>query len=550
MKKLLLTLIAVFTASVSFAQTELLTNGSFEEWTDGVPTGWLIAKSGENTAGSNVNVAQSTGAKEGTYAVAMTNKTASYSKPQNGRIASEPLKLKAGTYTYTVYLRAGDEAGAASRIGYVPLDATGKPGTYEYSKNENGFSLPDTLTTEWFKKTQEFTLSATTSVCLVVMHSKNYADKTVLVDAASLTTTDGGIDESGDDIPDTPEDASTIAEILAMTSGTASIGATVYAVSKNGFVIGDGTGFMYVYKYDSGISVGDVISITDGPLSVYGGFTQFNNPDVEVTGSATPTYPAIVEMDGAALDAWYTTPVIQYAKVVGTLTISGNYYNLAVEGASSAVASLVGPTADVLAEGVTNNSKVTVEGFAMYTSGSKYVNFICTKVTIDEAGETKDITNTPETAYTTTEAKEIIDGGLGLEQRVYVKGTVSQIGVEKDGEMTDLPGNEYKNATYFITDGTTEIEVYHGRYIENTDFTSADQLAVGDEVIVYGMLQKYKETYEILQDNYIYSLNGETNGISSVKSAQQDGAIYDLSGRRVAKAVKGIYIMNGKKFVK
>ena len=44
----------------------------------------------------------------------------------------------------------------------------------------------------------------------------------------------------------------------------------------------------------------------------------------------------------------------------------------------------------------------------------------------------------------------------------------------------------------------------------------------------------------------------ETVGIGSVTNddsvnGEQNGAIYDLSGRRVEKAVKGIYIQNGKK---
>jgi hypothetical protein len=43
-----------------------------------------------------------------------------------------------------------------------------------------------------------------------------------------------------------------------------------------------------------------------------------------------------------------------------------------------------------------------------------------------------------------------------------------------------------------------------------------------------------------------------TNGITSIANGQlpMDNAIYDLSGRRVQKATKGIYIQNGKKFIR
>ncbi len=51
----------------------------------------------------------------------------------------------------------------------------------------------------------------------------------------------------------------------------------------------------------------------------------------------------------------------------------------------------------------------------------------------------------------------------------------------------------------------------------------------------------------------VFGNNGETTGIEGIESAagNADAPVYDLSGRRVAKAVKGIYIQNGKKiFVK
>lgn len=162
------------------------------------------------------------------------------------------------------------------------------------------------------------------------------------------------------------------------------------------------------------------------------------------------------------------------------------------------------------------------------------------------------IENTPETAYTTTKAVELIDAGQGLSAKVYVKGKITRLGVENSsGDLVDLPGNSYGNATYFITDGTTEFEIYRGYFLGNEKFTAEDQIKVGDEVIVYGQLTKYKETYEMAQGSYIYSLNGAT-GIRSIDNGKQsmDNAIFDLSGRRVEKVQKGIYIMNGRKVVK
>ena len=124
---------------------------------------------------------------------------------------------------------------------------------------------------------------------------------------------------------------------------------------------------------------------------------------------------------------------------------------------------------------------------------------------IDYGGEVTpevDITNTPETAYTVTEAINLIEAGEGLSAKVYVKGTVSPDNLSIS--------TSYGNATYYITDGTNTLEVFRGYYLQNEKFTSEDQLQDGDEVIVYGQLTDYNGTKEFTSGNYLYSLNGKT----------------------------------------
>ena len=49
-------------------------------------------------------------------------------------------------------------------------------------------------------------------------------------------------------------------------------------------------------------------------------------------------------------------------------------------------------------------------------------------------------------------------------------------------------------------------------------------------------------------NTYGYRFDGEnTTGIETIETSAQDNVIYDLTGRRVEKAVKGLYIVNGKK---
>ena len=102
-----------------------------------------------------------------------------------------------------------------------------------------------------------------------------------------------------------------------------------------------------------------------------------------------------------------------------------------------------------------------------------------------------DISNTEATAYTVEEAWTLIDDiNSDLSKEVYVKGIVSEI-VEAFSE-------QYGNITYNIsTDGTTEsnqLKVYRGKSFNGDKFTSADDIKVGDKVVVYGKLTKYNNT--------------------------------------------------------
>lgn len=97
-------------------------------------------------------------------------------------------------------------------------------------------------------------------------------------------------------------------------------------------------------------------------------------------------------------------------------------------------------------------------------------------------------------------------------EQVYVKGIVASI--------TEIAQGNYGNATYTISDdgtGNDVFTVYRSKNLGNTNFTSADQLAVGDEVVVVGKVVNYNgRTPEFVQNaSYLYSRNGKTSGGSS-----------------------------------
>ena len=165
---------------------------------------------------------------------------------------------------------------------------------------------------------------------------------------------------------------------------------------------------------------------------------------------------------------------------------------------------------------------------------------------VGDAPEIVDITNTAETAYTIAKAKELIDAGKGLSENVYVKGTVSKA-------STSLNAT-YGSLSYYISDdGTTEneLQVYGGLSFKGEKFTSVDDIKVGDVVVVYGKLKKFKTTYELDSNNILISLNGKTTGITNITTdeAAKNAPAYNLAGQKVTKAYKGVVIKNGKKMI-
>lgn len=104
--------------------------------------------------------------------------------------------------------------------------------------------------------------------------------------------------------------------------------------------------------------------------------------------------------------------------------------------------------------------------------------------------------NSEATAYTTTEAIAVIDGGLGLKNELYVKGTIS--------EVTEF-NSKYGSLTYTITDGTSPFVIYSGLDIDGAKFTGTNNLNVGDEVVVKGIMKKYNATYEMDKNNQLVS---------------------------------------------
>lgn len=149
-----------------------LTNGGFETWADGLPTGWKSA-----STASSATLEKSTDAHGGSYSVLVKG-----DEGNNKRLASQEIKLAAGTYVFSFYVKATVDP-AQVRPGYVPV-TEGKVGSYAYA------DYATVSAGSWTKVSHEFTLNAETTVCLVVMNPKksSYSSgKDILIDDATLT---------------------------------------------------------------------------------------------------------------------------------------------------------------------------------------------------------------------------------------------------------------------------------------------------------------------------------------------------------------------------
>ena len=149
-----------------------LTNGDFETWAEGLPTGWKSA-----CTASSATLEQSTDAHGGSYSVNVKGNESS-----NKRLASQEITLEAGTYTFSFWAKATVSDASQARPGFVPV-TNGSAGSYSYGDYA-------TLSTDWQQVSYEFTLTTQTTVCLVVMNPKksSYSSgKDILIDDATLT---------------------------------------------------------------------------------------------------------------------------------------------------------------------------------------------------------------------------------------------------------------------------------------------------------------------------------------------------------------------------
>ena len=164
---------------------------------------------------------------------------------------------------------------------------------------------------------------------------------------------------------------------------------------------------------------------------------------------------------------------------------------------------------------------VAVEGTKAYAASPVATLEVTTKAATAIAND-----GSLERPYTAAEAIAAIDANTGLTGK-YVKGIV---------KATLSFNSTYSSLTYDIESGAKTLKIYSGKDLGNAGFVGAEDLKAGDEVVVFGNLIKYNATYELDKENYLISINGETQiyrglAVSGQKTAFTVGDAFEFGGK-------------------
>ena len=310
---------------------------------------------------------------------------------------------------------------------------------------------------------------------------ENDASGRAIVCGVKLTDEPISGEGGGNEEPENPIEGSvTIAEAIAAADNTAIVieNATVIGVYSRGVLVEDTTGKLLVYVGSAvDAKVGDVVKV-EGAMATYGGLRQVATPTVTVTGSTSYTYPTATVMDGAAMDAYLSNPVIQYVEYTGTLAISGNYYNVTVDGAATAVGSLA-YVIEGTVDPALNGQNILVKGWTIGFSGGKYVNTMISEVTAADGGTTEP-EPTPGEVQTVTVAEFL---AAAEDDTIY----------ELTGEITSVANTTYGN--FYLKDETAEVYIYGLCSPEGEQkYWAESGVKVGDTITVHTVRTSYNGT--------------------------------------------------------
>ncbi len=172
-----------------------------------------------------------------------------------------------------------------------------------------------------------------------------------------------------------------------------------------------------------------------------------------------------------------------------------------------------------------NMNATVVDGYLVFTTTHFSTYIITTEKVEEEKG-------TVDNPYTAEEALAIIEAGEATTDQVYVKGIITKV---------DQISTSYGNATFYLG----SLQVFRVYYLNNQKFTNENELIVGDEVVICGILEKYGNTLEITK-GYVYEVTKAPRETFTVTVTGDGNGTPEVDQSEVLKGTKVKITFNAK----
>ncbi len=289
------------------------------------------------------------------------------------RSSSGAMYLKSITITWET---GGSTAPSISADDVdVAYNATSGSISYTLTNEVTGGSMTAATTSDWLtvgtvaNGSVPFTCSTnTTKVARTATVTLTYTYNTSETVTKNVTVTQAG----------NPNIVDNISDITA--AGTYTVQGTIVAKSQRGFIVGDGTGYVYYYNTSysqTDYNIGDKVKLS-GAVSAYGGVLEYSS-SATVTSATESNYveeePTVLSGSDMDTRVASTTPaqLSSYVQYEGTLSVSGTYYNITnISGATTAKGSISFPISTDFTS--LAGKTVKVKGYYVGISSSQYYN--------------------------------------------------------------------------------------------------------------------------------------------------------------------------------
>jgi hypothetical protein len=235
----------------------------------------------------------------------------------------------------------------------------------------------------------------------------------------------------------------------------------------------------YLLAFDgAGVNaaIGDIVTVT-GKVGEYAGLKQIASPVVEVISSDNEVVlpePKVLE----GLDE-YASDKIELIQYSGTLAVSGNYFNVNVDGSTRQGSIQYPLNADALK--ALDKKPIVATGFFTGITSSKYVNMMSTSV-VEQEGNVFDVTPTQINVAASATSTEInVTGNVAWTAEASDGASVNPASGTGAGTITvTFPANEDANNTKDYTvfvrteaEGVNdefEVNITQGKAVTGTHF--------------------------------------------------------------------------------